>query len=67
MKKFEYKVLDAPAKGFFGGKINFQELAIKLNDLGKEGWELITGTDTVMYEGASRGLILIMKREINQE
>lgn len=65
MRQFEYKVLDAPAKGFFGGKINYQELADKLNDLGQQGWELVTGTDTNMYEGASRGLILILKREIN--
>lgn len=65
MNQFEYKVLDVPAKGFFGGKINYQELADKLNLLGKEGWELVSSTDTNMYEGASRGLILILKRPIN--
>ena len=41
MKQFEYKILDVPAKGFLGGKINFQELADKLNIMGKEGWELV--------------------------
>lgn len=58
-------MLDVPAKGFLGGKINFQELTDKLNDLGSEGWELVTGTDTNMHQGASRGLLIIMKREIN--
>ena len=65
MKKFEYKILDVPAKGFLGGKINFQELTDKLNTMGKEGWELVTGTDTNMHQGASRGLVMILKREIN--
>lgn len=65
MTRFEYKVLDVPAKGFFGGKINYQQLAEKLNALGEEGWELITSTDTNMWEGASRGIILILKRPLN--
>lgn len=65
MNLFEYKVLDVPAKGFFGGKINYQELADKLNELGLEGWELVSGTDTNMHQGGSRGLILILKRPIN--
>ncbi|OLY92854.1 protein of unknown function [Cnuella takakiae] len=65
MTRFEYKVLDVPAKGFFGGKINYQELADKLNTLGADGWELVSSTDTNMYEGASRGIILILKRPIN--
>jgi hypothetical protein len=63
MKKFEYKVLDVLAKGFFGGKVNFQELADKLNDLGEEGWEVISMEDTNMWEGASRSIIIILKRE----
>lgn len=65
MNHFEYKVLDIPAKGFFGGKINYQQLADKLNELGAQGWELITSTDTNMWEGASRGIILILKRPLN--
>ena len=65
MKRFEYKVLDVPTKGFLGGKVNHQEMVEKLNELGSQGWELVTGTDANMYEGASRGLIMILKREIN--
>jgi hypothetical protein len=63
MNKFEYKVLDVPAKGFwFGGKINHQDLSDKLNDLGNLGWEVCSMTNTVMYNSATRGLIIILKR-----
>jgi Domain of unknown function (DUF4177) len=64
MKKFEYKVLDVPAKGFFGGKINHQELSDKLNELGREGWDAVSMGNTNMYSNASRGIIVILKREI---
>jgi hypothetical protein len=43
MHKFEYKVLDIPAaKGWWssGGKVDFQALNNKLNELGREGWEV---------------------------
>jgi hypothetical protein len=63
MKKFEYKVLDVVAKGFFGGKVDFVALSDKLNELGEEGWEVVAMEDTNMYEGASRSIIIILKRE----
>jgi hypothetical protein len=63
MKKYEYKVLDVLAKGFFGGKVDFQALSDKLNELGEEGWEVVAMEDTNMYEGASRSIVIILKRE----
>ncbi len=65
MKRFEYKVLDVPVKGWFwGGRVNFQELTNTLNQLGKAGWEVTTVDDTTMYNGASRSMIIILKREL---
>jgi len=64
MKKFEYKVLDVPSKGFFGGKVDYQELSHKLNELGREGWEAVTIGTTNMYSNATRCIIVILKREI---
>lgn len=64
MTKFEYTVLDVPTKGFFGGKVDFESLTSKLNDLGKKGWEVVTLGDTNMHQGASRSLLVILKREI---
>ncbi len=65
MNRFEYKILDAPAKGFWGGKVNLQELTDTLNSLGREGWEVVSATDTNMHEGATRGLIILLKRQID--
>lgn len=64
MKKFEYRVLDVTAGGFWGGKIDGQELTNKLNELGREGWEVISATDTDIYGGGTKGLIIVLKREI---
>ena len=65
MKKFEYKLLDVVAKGwFYGGKIDNQELTNKLNELGREGWEVVSSADLNMRNGESRSLIVILKREI---
>ncbi len=65
MKKFEYKLLDVVAKGwFFGGKVDIQELTNKLNELGREGWEVVSSADLNMHDGASRSMVVILKREI---
>lgn len=65
MNLFEYKILDVPTKfSWSGGKMNVQELADKLNDLGRQGWEVVNTIDTNMYQGASRGLIIILKKSL---
>jgi hypothetical protein len=56
-------VPDVIAKGFFGGKVDFQALNEKLDELGADGWEVVTMEDTNMYEGASRSIVVILKRE----
>lgn len=63
MKRFEYTLLDVPAKGWFGGKVDFESLTQKLNELGDKGWEVVSNADTNMWEGASRGMVIILKRE----
>jgi hypothetical protein len=65
MKKFEYTVLEVPPKGFWGGKFDYAALTTKLNDLGKKGWEAVSGIDTNMPQGATRAIIIILKRELS--
>ena len=68
MQKFEYKVLDVAANSSWfsrGGEINHQELVEKLNELGKAGWEVVSCSDLNMHHGASRSVVIIMKRPIN--
>lgn len=65
MQRFEYKVLDVSARGWWKRDIDHQELADKLNELGREGWEVVSCTDINTYEGASRSVVIILKRLIN--
>ena len=68
MKKFEYKVLEISATGGFfsgGGLVNFQALSDKLNELGREGWEVIGSTDINRNYGDTRDVMIILKRPLN--
>jgi hypothetical protein len=52
-----------PAGGVvLGGKIDGQKLNNRLNELGAEGWELVSVFDTNMLEGKTRDVIAILKR-----
>lgn len=62
--KWEYMTVVADARsGFLGGKFDAQALTNRLNELGREGWELVTAVDTNMYSGQSRDLVLLLKRQ----
>jgi len=65
MKKFEYKVLDVPSRGFFWRNIDYQELSEKLNALGQESWEIVTSSGLNRYSNVTTGLVIILKREIH--
>ncbi len=60
--KWEYHVFKTRAKGLMGGKIDEQDLSDKINQLGRDEWELVTGFDTNMGHGATRDIVLIFKR-----
>ncbi len=63
MMKWEYMTLTLPAGGLFvGGKIDAQQLTERLNELGSEGWELVSVFDTNMLEGKTRDVFAILKR-----
>jgi hypothetical protein len=67
MQKFEYKVLAVPTKkGWFvtGGNINFEELDAKLNELGADGWEVVSGTGLNRYPGTTENVMIILKRTL---
>ena len=44
-------------------QVDFASLTQKLNELGDKGWEVVSNADTNMWEGASRGMVIILKRE----
>lgn len=45
MKRFEYKTLKIEPKGFWGTKLDPEKIDEILNDLGNQGWELVTMQD----------------------
>ena len=65
MKKFGYKTLPVPTKGWMKYKQDFEALDVQLNELGKLGWEVVASMSN-MYDGAGyTGNVIILKREIN--
>ncbi len=63
--KWEYKVLSLEASGFWsgGGKIDLDKYEATLNELGKDGWELVSSFDTNKNYGETKNVISIFKRE----
>lgn len=60
--KWEYKTLKLEAKGFMGGKFDENELNQKMNEFGRDGWELVSAFDTNMGQGATRDIVILFKR-----
>ena len=63
MAKWEYMTLMLPAHGFIaGGDIDAKKLTDRLNQLGSEGWEVVTVFDTNMLQGKTRDVFVLLKR-----
>ena len=59
---WEYKTIALGAGGFLGGKVDLQKFESMLNELGRDGWELIAAFDTNQGYGATRDVIATFKR-----
>ncbi|MEA4848689.1 MAG: DUF4177 domain-containing protein [Clostridiaceae bacterium] len=64
MEKFEYKTLFTDVKGIFGGKVDQDPFQSELNELGKQGWELVNTVAAAQSYGSTRWIISIFKRKI---
>ena len=61
--KWEYMLLTLAAKTWFlGGAIDAQKLTDRLNELGADGWELVSTFDTNMLNGQTRDVVAVLKR-----
>ena len=61
--KWEYKTIKFGAQGgFLGGKFDEKKLEAYINELGRDGWELVTAFDTNMSQGQTRDIVAIFKR-----
>ena len=61
--KCEYKTIKSDTTGFVaGGKFDQNSFEQILNELGEQGWELVSAFDTNMEGGKSRHVVAILKR-----
>ncbi len=63
LPKWEYQTLTFEAVGFWsgGGKLDTQMLNDQLNELGAQGWELVSIFDTTKLEGQTRQVYAVLK------
>lgn len=47
-----------------GGNVDEESLEDEFNNLGRQGWELVTSSEPNMAGGQSRSIIFIFKREL---
>lgn len=65
MEKFEYKTVVIEAEGFWGGKINKTEFKNELNELGSQGWELVSVVPSAQAYGKTKWFMSVFKRRLD--
>ncbi len=63
---WQYTTISMEAYGWRGGKIDSDQLTSRLNQLGAEGWELVSIFDTNMSEGRTRDVFAVLKRPTSE-
>jgi hypothetical protein len=65
MNRWEYEIVQVDVEGgqwTVGGKANPAVVKDALNKLGEQGWEMVSGFDTNQSGGATRQVVLLLKR-----
>lgn len=63
---WEYHTFAIEKKGFFSRDFHWGTFNDRLNELGREGWELVTIQDISYYEGRSAYVVAVLKRALQQ-
>ena len=64
MTRWEYYTYKVEAEGLIGGHVDVEKIDQRLNELGREGWELVAVCDTNSFEGSSRYVLFSFKRPL---
>ena len=60
---WEYKTIKFNSKGFLGGVVDIPTFGAALNDLGAQGWELVSVFDTnTIDDDATQEIVATLKR-----
>lgn len=62
MKKYEYKVFKVKPKSVWSSKIEPEEIEKGLEELSKEGWELVS-TTPITQTGTTMEIVFLLQRE----
>ena len=60
--EWEYKTIKLATTGFNGGKLDEHELDKCMNQLGKQGWELVSAFSTNQLAGTTRDVVAVFKK-----
>ncbi len=65
---WEYRTVVFDVSGWLiGGKLDGQGFNDRLNQLGEEGWELVSVFDTNHTQGGTRDVVAVLKRPLKQK
>ncbi len=62
--QWEYRTIKLKGKGFWGGGLDETQLDDAMNELGREGWELVSVLGTNEVYGKTRHIVAIFKRPL---
>ncbi len=61
--KWKYKTIKFAPKGWFtGGRVDERQLDDLMNELGQDGWELVSGFNVTQAYGSSKSIVFIFKK-----
>jgi len=67
MAKWEYRTCQIPATGWvLGGNLDGNTIEDRTNRLGAEGWEAVSALSANQFMGASRSILILLKRRIEE-
>ncbi|MET7044427.1 DUF4177 domain-containing protein [Clostridium botulinum] len=62
LDKWEYTSIKVETKGLLGGILEIEDFNFKLNELGEQGWELVSCISTNQDDGKTREVSAVFKR-----
>jgi hypothetical protein len=65
--RWEYRTVMFDVTGWFlGGVLDGAKFNDRLNQLGEEGWELVSVFDTNLHQGGTRNVVAVLKRPLSE-
>lgn len=61
-QRWEYHVLSLDTRGIFGANVDIQSLYTRLNELGDQGWEVISSSPVTAGQGHAQEILFVLKR-----